>query len=554
MSAFEEDNDRRVIPIWIDSTQALQSPEMQRLRSAPSIIVESEAPQRLAEFNRVPSAETALDLLNTAGREVKDVDVSGAASLILLDENMPAAVRRLAQQVLNHSTPEDRTPNTGVTIRQLRRRLQGATSNPLAWADLARLYISVGESDKSERAMLVAVELAGKNRWITRSASRLFVHLGQPDRALDVISKNPFFRSDPWLMAANVAVSQVAGVAPAFWKEAKKLLTADMRPLHLAELSSAIATHELEAGQSKQAKKLLQQSLIEPTGNVLAQAQWAKRVKHISNLDLSAVDSTEDASEAKYLAAYAAGQMVDALRFAKEWVKDEPYSSRAAIAACYVASLLDDYHSIEQILSFGLRANADNQTLKINRAFCIFASGDTGMFARLKVSPNSVIRDLMNAQKSEDRHTVAHAEATIGLCLYRTGNVSKGKEFYDNAEKIFNNLKISGSALLCLQNHLREAILVKAPWTLELLAKMVKGLAVEAAKASPGAIFYASTLESAVKKPESAENLFKQPVLAGDSNRLDFGRRILDDYNFLNIHPIPSLLIPVGKFPDGENS
>jgi len=508
--------------------------------------MEPEAPQKLYEFNRTPSSETALDLLNIASREVHNLDISAAASLILQDENMPAAVRRLAQQALGKPASEVKVAvaNEGASIRQLRKRLQGSMSNPLAWADLARLYASLGENEKSERAMLVAVELAGRNRWITRSASRLFVHLGKPDRALDVIAKNPFTRGDPWLMAANVAVSQVAGVAPIFWKEAKKLLSADVRPVHLAELSSAIATLELDSGQTKHAKKLLQQSLIEPTGNALAQAQWAKRAKHISNLDLSAVSTVDDASEAKYWAAYAAGEMEIALRFAKEWLRDEPYSSRAAVIASYVASLLNDYSSIEQILSIGLRANGENKTLKINRAFCIFASGDSGMFGRFKVTAASVYRDLNNAQKSDDFNTVAHAEATIGLCFYRTGNAEKGKQFYDNAEKIFDKLKIPGSVLLCLQNHLREAILARVHWTGELMERMVKLLGNEGAKATPGSLFYALTLEKAVKKPEDAGNLFKQPLLKNEKNSIDFGQQLLFDYNIMASDMFTPLLLP----------
>lgn len=534
MSAFDETTDRRVIPIWIDSTQALQSPEMQRLRAVPDENVELGTPQKLREFTQTPSSESALDLLNVASREGNNLDLSVAAELILQDVNMPLPVRRLAQQVMAKSDVSSVSLTEQVSIRLLRKRLRGSMINPLAWADLARLYASAGENHKSERAMLAAVELAGGNRWITRSASRLFVHLGMPDRALDVISRNPFTRADPWLLAANVAVSQVAGVAPTFWKEAKKLLTADLRPIHIGELSSAIATLELDAGQAKQARKLLQQSLIEPTGNVLAQAQWAKRARHVLNLDLSAVNTIDDASEAKCWAAYAAGEMESAVRFAKDWVRDEPYSSRAAVVASYLASLLDDYASIEQILAIGLRANSDNSTLKINRAFCIFASGDLGMLDRFKVTWAIIVRDLFNAQKSEDLQTVAHAEATIGLYFYRMGNLEKGKRFYESAERIFEQQQNSGAVLLCIQNHLREAILAGANWSVELLGRMVKLLSNDSAKATPGSLFYATTLEKAVKRPEDAEKLFNQPSRKDNIVRVDYGRQPLLDYNFLN--------------------
>lgn len=512
MSAFDETSDRHIIPTWFDSTQALQSPELKRLKSIPDENFELETPQKLQEFNRAPSSENALDLVNVASREQHDLDLSNAARFIIYDEHMPVSVRRLAAQILDKTNQEPVVLNDTAAIQRLRYRLKQSTKNPLAWADLARLYASRGDNNKAEKAMLVAVDLAGWNRWITRCASRLFVHLGKPDKAIDLILRNPMIKRDPWLMAANVSISQMAEVKPNYWKEAKKLLDASVAPVHLGELSSAIATSELVAGQTKIAKKLLQKSLIEPTGNVLAQAQWAKRAKHVSNLDLSAINTVDDASEAKYWAAYSAGDLPLALKYAKEWLADEPYSSRPAIDGCFVCSLLDDYISMEELLRIGLRANPDNQTLKINRAFCILASNEISIFNRFKVNRELVVRDLITAQRSEDLQTVAHAEATIGLAYYRSGDLQKGKEFYDNAEKIFRKLNISGSVLICIQNHLREAILARSSGIADLVSRMANLLKEKDATNTPGMIFYASKLERAAKTPEDAITLFKQPV------------------------------------------
>jgi hypothetical protein len=334
-------------------------------------------------------------------------------------------------------------------------------------------------------------------------------------------------KTDPWLMAANVSVSQFADVRPVYWKEAKKLLDARIQPVHLGELSSAIASAELFAGQHKLAKKLLQKSLIEPTGNVLAQAQWAKRAKHVLNLDLSAVNTVDDASEAKYWAAYAAGEMSLALKYAKDWLIDEPYSSRPAIDGCFVCSLLDDYSAMEEILTIGLLANSENQTLKINRAFCIFASNDSAMFGRFKVTPASLFRDLAAAQKSEDLQTVAHAEATIGLIYYRNGNSQKGKEFYDNSEKIFKSINIPGSELICIQNHLREAILAKTLSVEDLFTRMNVLLNEKNALSTPGIMHYAARLKTAAHSPENANAIFRQPAVDENFSQKFFQKELL---------------------------
>jgi tetratricopeptide (TPR) repeat protein len=543
MSAFDETSDRHVIPTWFDSAQALQSPELKRLNVVPDEKFELETPQKLEEFNRSPSSENALDLVNVASREQHDLDLSSAARLIIQDEHMPVTVRRLAAQMLDKTDHERAVLNDTAAIQRLRFRLKQSTSNPLAWADLARLYASRGDNNKAEKAMLVAVDLAGGNRWITRCASRLFVHLGKPDKAIDLILRNPMIKSDPWLMAANVSVSQVAEVRPSYWKEAKKLLDARVAPVHLGELSSAIATAELVAGQIKIAKKLLQKSLIEPTGNVLAQAQWAKRAKHVSNLDLSAINTVDDASEAKYWAAYSAGDLQLALKYAKEWLTDEPYSSRPAIDGCFVCSLLDDYTTMEEILRIGLRANADNQTLKINRAFCIFASNDLNIFDRFKVTRELVLRDLITAQRSDDLQTVAHAEATIGLAYYRSGDLHKGKEFYDNAEKIFRQLNIKGSALICIQNHLREAILARASGVAELVSRMANLLKEKDALSTPGMIFYASKLEKAAQIPDDAMALFRQPTNNSNSPIIS-QKNELFAHDFFRIDTFSSSLLP----------
>jgi len=517
MNPLNEHVERRVIPIWEESGQAKTAPEMLRLRKSKKVPVEPETPFRLQEFDRSPSIETALDLVNAASREVNNLDVSAAAKLVLSDRNMPSAVRRLAKNLIGESPSDELPPPSKEpgSISDLRRKLKRSAANPLAWTDLSRCYASVGETEKSKRAMFAAVSLGGKNRWISRAASRLFVHLGEYDKALAILERNPALRVDPWLMAANVAVSQVAGKSPRYWKEAKRLLTGDFRAVHLGELFSAIATLEIVSGKTGQAVKFLRQSLVEPTGNVLAQAQWAIRARQVTNLDLSAVETLlGDASEAKYWSAYSAKDMRSALAHAKDWMVAEPYSSRPALSACYVGALLDNYDAVADAVIKGLRANSDNQTLRINRAFCAFASGSKSIAEKLKAEPKAMFRELLLLRRSDEPLTVGHADATLGLGLYRFGMTDDGRKLYDRAEEIFINHDAPSTAILCLQNHIREAILSGSPWTAELIARMKKRLEADSAKVSPGNAFYAAHLTKAVENPAQVRQLFQQPQIS----------------------------------------
>lgn len=513
MAEYNENSERHVIPIWMESRQAASSPEMRRLTEPKqAAAMEPETPAKLVEFQQSPSPETALDVLNAARKEeVSGLDVTEAARLIRDDLKMPGPARLLARELLGEIEEVVEVPEN--PIRTLRQRLIAAPGNPLAWTDLARHYASEGLVDKARRAMLSAVQLGGGNRWITRVASRLFIHLDEVDYSLAVIRRNPMVKKDPWLMAAEVATSQYAGRSPAFWKEARHLLSADVRPVHLGELSCAVGTMEVMSGQVKRGRHLFQQSLLEPTGNVLAQVQWAERTRRVTNLELPAIEGLADASEAKFWKAYNDQDMRAAVNFAMDWMDEEPYSGRASIMASYVASLLDDYPLLGRILKTGLKANPENFCLRINRAFCVLVSGGKVSAKDIGSSMETLVKDLVTASRADDRDTAAHAYATIGLFHYRSGNSDRGREWYDAASRIFERIN-SASAILCKLNHLREALLANAEWTATLVADIKNNMKEKQGRndvVTPGARFYAGRVLHVLDNSDRAKVVFGQP-------------------------------------------
>jgi hypothetical protein len=76
-------------------------------------------------------------------------------------------------------------------------------------------------------------------------------------------------------MAGEIALSNLAERNPRFLKLGAEWVDENKaRPRHLSELASAIGTVHLKEGNRK-ARKLFKTSLVDPTGNSLAQAEWA---------------------------------------------------------------------------------------------------------------------------------------------------------------------------------------------------------------------------------------------------------------------------------------
>src|SRR5207249_126382 len=83
---------------------------------------------------------------------------------------------------------------------------------------------------------------------------------------------------DPWLVAAEVAVSPLAGRTSRLIKHGRRLLEShQFEPIAVSELASAIGTEDLAAGSVRRARQLFGSSLNDPTENAVAQAEWASR-------------------------------------------------------------------------------------------------------------------------------------------------------------------------------------------------------------------------------------------------------------------------------------
>ena len=229
---------------------------------------------------RVLAREDAVDqLVEPAEPHVRDVGLDRAEAVLLeagvagvvLDPREPLAVLRRARRlepVAVDLVPVDERvdvrPAVGDALRD-----RAAEDGDLGAFGVGR---DVG-----------AGEFAPSNRFILRSAVRLYVHLDEPDTAHRVLSDSASTPVDPWLVAAEIAVCTLLGRRSRLIKRGRDMLISGHHSTRdTAELASALGTIELEADASKRARRLFGSSLDDPTDNAVAQAVWATRTLKIS--------------------------------------------------------------------------------------------------------------------------------------------------------------------------------------------------------------------------------------------------------------------------------
>lgn len=475
MAAFVLDKNRKVIPRWRQSTLTVGLHELDSLlpRASRRILDPTTLEEKVRDWQANNTVAFAAEVAAAALVLGVPERARDAARFILSSECSPtAALRHLAQHVLSPTDPsEEDRGQPSVRIRLLRAIVREDPRNAIRWVDLAREYAILGLLEKSKFAMKVGINLAPDNRFVVRSAARLFVHTGDPAFAHYLLFRTGSAETDPWIMAAEIAVASVAGRQSNLVKPGRKLLNSgSFAPFHVSELAGALATLELESGNRRLARKLFRQALADPTANAVAQARWAQKDAALE-IGESAL-SVSRAHEARAWSHHYAGRWEPALYEAKQWFEDEPYSSRPPALGSYIAStIFQDYEEGIRIARQGLTANADEPTLLNNLAFALICS---------KQLPEAeAVLHRLNRLPVQDRGTIVRL-ATSGLLCYRRGDPDAGRALYLRAIQGARN---AGSGLLrarAAANFALEEQRIKSP-----RADEAKALAIEAAKDIP---------------------------------------------------------------------
>lgn len=517
MSGFDEKSDRRVVPRWRISVDAAASTELLPVqgRAVPNIVEESaELFNRRRDFEIEKNIGTAANLLGTAMVASAEQE-SKLAALFILDhaDETPAPLKSMAISVLEGKPIIQQEVGTALQITRLRKLIQANPYSAALWVDMARCYATVGEDEKAERSMKVALQLSPQSRWVLRSATRLLLHTGHKEDAHKLLVRSPMTPYDPWLVSAEIATAQIVGRNPKYWKKARDMVeNKSIRPIHLSELASAIATMELATGNTKKAKKLFKQSLIEPTENAVAQVKWSERfIKDAFEIN-SIVKSMHNAYEADFWQKYLDGQMGDSRVAVDKWLNDEPFSIRPVTMKSYVASLMDDYDTaIKTVDEFQAYTKVD-LSLTNNRIFAEISKGAVFSGDSEEVNQNierllTYIMGRIKAKESDLTHNLAN----LGLLNYRLGMLDDGRSFYDMAIDRAIKTEDSKQAANASMFHAREAVIAEAPWAGEVVRQAEARI--KAIKNQP-LDFYFRKVVAASKSPSRALEIF-HPANAG---------------------------------------
>ena len=432
-----EDRDRNVIPRWRSFGAALAFDELST--SLPNGKPDhGQLRQQLDEWRKstVPSVTQACDLLSVAfscglGNEATDVaefilkqDASlGWAKIVATKITTPEATSR--EELLKQYPIWD-IETLSTSIGDARRRLRQHPLNPVLWTNLALGYTTLGLTRKAHRAIITATSLAPSNRFVLRAASRFFLHIGDFERAHDILRRAPNVKADPWVLAAELANARVRRRTSGLVRNARSLASSQsFSPKHLSELNAALATLEAAAGSNRKARDYSIKALKTPTDNAVAQTTWLARNTGVP-IPIPA-DIRLKSSEAIAWQARREHDWPMALAAAKAWQGEQPFSSRPAYLGGWVASISEDFFSAEQIWRIGHIGNPDEIMLANNLVFALAKQN--------KVEEAKGLLDRISISKASVSERVCLL-ATEGLVDFRCGNSAGGSRGYQQAIRL----------------------------------------------------------------------------------------------------------------------
>ncbi len=430
-----EDRERQVIPKWRSFKVTLGHHDLAPLATRETSQFDQSLLAKLhSDWLAMPTPSVAADFVSVAySLDIWGIADEAAGLLIRHGDSLPVA-KAVAERYLmkggpgfhvSASPPQETKADIYRRISVARRQLAEYPTNPVLWTNLALYYTILGLPIKADRSIRIALSLAPANRFVLRSAARFYLHHNRGPLAHRLLTQSPLVHTDPWIMAAEIAVAAANSRTSDRIKAARRRLEAEQfTPFHSSELASAIGTLELKDGNRKVGRRLLRQSLESPSENSIAQASWLVRQTHLQPESLGGVDTARSA-EANAWRTYANAEWTSSLSHAEGWLNDQPFSSRPAILASYIATLvLEDHAYSEAITRRGLVSNPDDFTLLNNLSFALIQQGQVD---QAKVVLQSI---QTGALSPESRITY---DATWGLLYLRTGSAERGRRLYGAA-------------------------------------------------------------------------------------------------------------------------
>lgn len=353
----------------------------------------------------------------------------------------------------------------GARLRALRAALKENPANPLALLDIAQLKLAWGDRQAADRALRTAMSLLPNNVLALRTYARYLVHIGDKERAHALIQRHPRTPRNPWLLASEIALAEVAERAPSFFGAGRRLVKdGRLPPSEITELAGALGAHEMSAGRHRLARDFFLSALQSPNDNVAAQAITDERSIGIS-LETAIIRSAiEGTSEASAIAAFHRGDVLASINAADHWFGEEPFSSRPVQFLGWLHIHQGEFDRASKIITCGLRADPDDVNLLINLSYALAASGK-------QTEAIAVGRRALNKDRNASE---PFFKATVGLILMQSGLFDEGDSRYREATEYFGRLRDFQRQALCLAYQAQSALMTGHPKALERLDEAMR--------------------------------------------------------------------------------
>jgi len=457
MASFFNPKHRSIVPRWrlYNRTAALKELRAGTRRKAQDE-VRTPADQ-LRDWNSHKTIWHAADLLGAAVvSNQPEVAREAAEFLIAQGSGVTAAALSLARRVTDPRGTLAHRPTFGGDWRGVIQsvRAYGVCNarSAVRWADFGLAHTVLGNAEHAIRALTVAVALAPDNRFVLRSAARCFLHWGEADRAHDILRRSPATSEDPWLLAAEIGIASARRRTSGLIAVGRQMVKeGSFSSAAISELACGIGTVEFEAGSLRHARPMLGRSLEAPTENVVAQVEWMLNKKNQAMprgaLYLSEVPLLFEAKATEH---YNNGEWEASMSSALGWLADQPFSSRPADLASYVASLLGRFEDAVRILEGARYSNPEDQILLNNLAYFSAMAGDL---------PSAVRWMRMVKWDKLDQEDRAVLTATAGLLKFRAGEPDVGRRLYQHT--VQEGIRMRDPRLQCiaLLNLAREELI-----------------------------------------------------------------------------------------------
>lgn len=327
-------------------------------------------------------------------------------------------------------------------------------SDAITWADQAINYTLKNDRDEALKSIENAISIEPNMGFIVRNAARIFNLIGDNGRAIKLLKNSAYYRHDPQILSAEIALSQLESRRTTGVEIGDKLIK-DKHYNHRekSELASTLGTIEFFKDNFKRSEQLFDLSLVEPNRNSFAQSLWYKR-KEISPLQFRAYIDSNEIQTHKYSKD---NDFEKALFHSLQWMNDEPYSTRPYRVSSYIQGAIFGKHNeafdlIKKGTESQRRIKGDNYSDHEEMGFNNDMAYHLLKANRIKeaqhyIKPLLKLRD--SKGKLQDIEYVC--VATLGLFAYKMNESEVGKKMYRNTITHFINSGkgyLAGSAFL----------------------------------------------------------------------------------------------------------